>query len=308
MDLNEKKNDTHDNCGHGGDGHGHGDGDGHGHGHGYGRILHDLKVGFSIGIAQAIVGHPLDTVKVIWQNKLTFSQVGIVRPLDLYRGFSFPFALNLCTNMTVFPIYEWSKNLLLGRMDGVDDGVDGSEGVVDDGVRNRVSFISGCIAGGLSTPVVYVFDVGKIKKQVNPKFNVIRDFSMFYTTPGIMMTFWREAIGTGFYFYSYDRFVNYFGGKYGGREGKGKGMYYDIMIPFFGGSLAGLMAWTTTYCIDVVRTKQMTFDMSIRHAFYHDSSWRGLWSGYLPCASRSIIVNGISFVIYHAFSSSLEKN
>ena len=282
MDLNEKKDDTYDNRRNG-------------------RILHDLKVGFSIGIAQAIVGHPLDTVKVIWQNKLTFSQVGIVRPLDLYRGFSFPFALNLCTNMTVFPIYEWSKNLLLGRKDGVDDGV-------DDGVINRVSFISGCIAGGLSTPVVYVFDVGKIKKQVNPKFNAIRDFSMFYNTPGFMMTFWREAIGTGFYFYSYDRFVNYFGGKYGGwgggdENGEGEGMYYDIIIPFFGGSLAGLMAWTTTYCIDVVRTKQMTFDMSIRHAFYHDTSWRGLWRGYIPCACRSIIVNGISFVIYHYFST-----
>ena len=85
------------------------------------RILHDLTVGFSIGIAQAIVGHPLDTIKVIWQNKLTFSQVGIVRPIDLYRGFSFPFALNLCTNMTVFPLYEWSKDFLLGS--GRDDGV-----------------------------------------------------------------------------------------------------------------------------------------------------------------------------------------
>lgn len=258
------------------------------------RILHDLTVGFSIGIAQAIVGHPLDTIKVIWQNKLTFSQVGIVRPVDLYRGFSFPFALNLCTNMTVFPLYEWSKDFLLGS--GRDDGVR------NDGVRNRVSFVSGCIAGGLSTPVVYVFDVGKIKKQVYPTFNIGRDFSMLYKTPGFIMTFWREAIGTGFYFYTYERFTNYVG------RGDGEvGMYYDIMVPFVGGSLAGLMAWTTTYCIDVIRTKQMSFDMSIRDAFYHDTSWRGLWRGYLPCACRSIIVNGVSFVIYHAFSTSLEN-
>lgn len=268
------------------------------------RIFHDLNVGFSIGIAQAIVGHPLDTVKVIWQNKLTFSQVGIVRPVDLYRGFSFPFALNLCTNMTVFPLYEWSKDFLLGSGEGREDDSGGL-----DRVRNRVSFVSGCIAGGLSTPVVYVFDVGKIKKQVHPTFNLSRDFSMLYKTPGFIMTFWREAIGTGFYFYTYECFTNYVGRGGGGDGGSdGDGMYYDIMVPFVGGSLAGLMAWTTTYCIDVIRTKQMTFDMSIRNAFYHDTSWRGLWSGYLPCACRSVLVNGVSFVIYHAFSSSLEKN
>ena len=271
------------------------------------RILHDLTVGFSIGIAQAIVGHPLDTIKVIWQNKLTFSQVGIVRPVDLYRGFSFPFALNLCTNMTVFPLYEWSKDFLLGSGRGRED--DDSERF--DRVMNRVSFVSGCIAGGLSTPVVYVFDVGKIKKQVHPTFNLGRDFSMFYKTPGFMMTFWRETIGTGFYFYTYERFTNYVGrgagAGDGGDGGDMVGMYYDIMVPFVGGSLAGLMAWTTTYCMDVIRTKQMSFDMSIRDAFYHDTSWRGLWRGYLPCACRSIIVNGVSFVIYHAFSTSLEN-
>jgi len=241
------------------------------------NLFHDLKVGFSIGAAQAIVGHPFDTVKVIWQNKLSFSQVGLTKPLHFYRGFSFPVGLNLCTNMTVFPIYESLK----------------SNSEKYDYYRN--CFISGFIAGGLSTPVVYTFDVGKIKKQVHPGFDFRNKLSIFYTTPGFFLTFWRESISTGFYFYTYERFTKYF-------LTNDDSIHNTITIPFIGGSLAGLAAWTTTFPVDVVRTKQMSFDLNIRRAFYHDTSWKGLWNGYIPCAVRSIFVNGISFVIYHYFS------
>ena len=60
------------------------------------------------------------------------------------------------------------------------------------------------------------------------------------------------------------------------------------------GGIAGLLNWTFTYPIDVIRTRQMANNISIKKAINQGN----LWKGYSACAMRAIIVNSASFYVY----------
>ena len=59
--------------------------------------------------------------------------------------------------------------------------------------------ISGFISGAIVSPIVYGFDIGKIKEQTNQKV-VLKDF---YKTPGFISTTVRQSLAMSIYFSSY---------------------------------------------------------------------------------------------------------
>ena len=65
----------------------------------------DFICGVLAGCSQVIVGHPLDTIKVLLQNNQPWKTSN---PLSLYRGFSYPLRSSIAFNSTVFSIYERS--------------------------------------------------------------------------------------------------------------------------------------------------------------------------------------------------------
>ena len=70
------------------------------------RFFNECFVGGTIGISQGIVGHPFDTIKVIYQNKTSLKNVRIINPFGLYRGVKYPVFASFLTNLSLFPLYE----------------------------------------------------------------------------------------------------------------------------------------------------------------------------------------------------------
>ena len=67
---------------------------------------------------------------------------------------------------------------------------------------------------------------------------------------------------------------------------------------YLSGGIAGLANWTTTFPIDVIKTRQITYNVSISQAI----KMRGLWNGYVPCAIRALLVNSTGFYVYKTLS------
>ena len=106
------------------------------------------------------------------------------------------------------------------------------------------------------------------------------------STKGGYSTFARESIASSVYFGSYFTFRDY-------------GLH-----PLISGGLAGLCNWTTTYPIDVIKSRQMAENISISKAIKMGKLWRG----YSVCAARAVIVNAIDFWIYETVKDWLTKN
>ena len=206
----------------------------------------DIFSGFCAGITQTLIGHPFDTIKVLIQNKRPIRHL---KCKDLYRGWRYPMCMSTIFNATAFPIYERSFSY----------------------TNNH--YCSGAISGFIVSPIVYWFDVGKIKEQTKQKIH-LKDF---YKTKGLTCTFYRETLAMSVYFGSYSYFKN--------------NLNFD---PFFAGGAAGLANWSATYPLDVIRSRQIAQNISIHSAIKQQKLWRG----FGICATRAIIVNASQFKIY----------
>ena len=69
------------------------------------------------------------------------------------------------------------------------------------------------------------------------------------------------------------------------------------------GACAGLINWTFTYPIDVIKNRQISQNCSIIVALKQ----KNLWKGYTFCAIRSIIVNAAVFTTYETIHSILKN-
>tara|TARA_B100001093_G_scaffold389533_1_gene375753 strand:- start:348 stop:989 length:642 start_codon:yes stop_codon:yes gene_type:complete len=131
-------------------------------------------------------------------------------------------------------------------------------------------FYSGFITGITCTPLINFLEVFKVKAQIGLK-NNISNFNL-----GITATLTRESLGTGIYFGSY----NYL---------------KKNNNAFISGSCAGLLSWSLTYPIDVIKTRLQSGDSKTWKQAINKGN---LTSGMLVCLIRSFIVNGSSFTLY----------
>ena len=207
--------------------------------------MSDFIAAFCVGVGQVTIGHPFDTTKILIQNNRKWLGLPFK---DYYRGWKFPMTSALILNCMTFPIVERTKPY------------------------TNNNFLSGCIAGMTISPIVYCFDVGKIKQQTKQPISL----KTIVSTKGGYSTFARESIASSVYFGSYFTFRDY-------------GLH-----PLISGGLAGLCNWTTTYPIDVIKSRQMAENISISKAIKMGKLWRG----YSVCAARAVIVNAIDFWIY----------
>ena len=209
--------------------------------------------GFFAGCSQVLFGHPLDTIKILIQNNYKYNSLPLK---DYYRGYKFPLVSATILNSLTFPIvcktYPHTKNY----------------------------FLSGYISGACVSPILFLFDIGKIKRQTKQHINV----QTFINNKGFFSTYCRESIAMSLYFGSYFNLKKKFS-------------------PLVSGGMAGLINWTLTYPIDVIKNRQISQNCSLREAFKQ----KKLWKGYTFCAIRSIIVNSAIFSTYEIVHSILEK-
>ena len=142
--------------------------------------------------------------------------------------------------------------------------------------KTNSPFFAGGFAGIIASPLMYTFDVGKILRQTNQPINNIKQFIQ---TKGIYSTIARESLSTSIYFGSYKTFRDY------------------QLSPIVSGGLAGLSSWTFTYPIDVIRSRQISQNISFMKGYHQ----KHLWKGFGMCALRAIIVNAC---VFHSFETS----
>jgi len=134
--------------------------------------MNEFLYGNVVGIVQTCIGHPLDTIKTIYQNGNTLRTLSIKK---LYRGVNYPLISFTLTNGLSFYSNDYFYN------------------------NYNNHFISGSISGVLISPIINAFDVYKVKKQLNLPINNL------YRLPfsGFSATLARESIAMSCYFGTY---------------------------------------------------------------------------------------------------------
>ena len=253
-----------------------------------------ITTGAIIGASQTVIGHPIDTLKTLYQNKnskviekiysesirqdikLKKPKFGIVS--RLYAGVSYPLIINLTYNTAIYELHNKFYQ------------------------KNNNHFISGFVSGGIMSLFLNPFEVGKIKQQIYyknnkdvinskrkiiPKSININQFTNKYSTncklfTALPYTFLRESISTGVYFHTYFSLI-------------------DKMDAFNSGGVAGCTSWILTYPIDTYKTRiqaNSNYKMKI-----NIKNFKSLWNGLSFCLIRAYLVNGVGFYIYNKLTT-----
>ena len=129
---------------------------------------------------------------------------------------------------------------------------------------------SGFLSGIIVTPLAFFFDLCKVKRQIQQPINI----NLLWHR-GFTMALLRETLAMSIYFSSYYELKKY-------------------INPLYAGGLAGLINWTVTYPIDVLRNRQFAQNCRIREAITQQKFWKG----YSFCALRAILVNTAIFATF----------
>ena len=142
--------------------------------------------------------------------------------------------------------------------------------------------LSGLISGICVSPFVFLSDLGKIKRQTNQKIKL----NDFIHNKGKLAVFTRECVAMTTYIGTYEYCKK------------------QNLHPLLGGAFAGLSNWTLSYPIDVVKSRQMAQNISIKQAI----KFGNLWKGFHICAIRAVIVNAMNFWTYETVKGWLDKD
>ena len=216
----------------------------------------ELIAGICCGTIQNLIGHPLDSLKVLSQTK---ENLKYIKVRQLYNGFT-------------FPLY---KLVLTGSL-----SFDFNERMTANNFKNN--YLNGAIIGVSLSPIVHICDIFKIKQQTNLKYNI----SDFIKPQNIYLTLLRETLANSVYFGSYFSLKEY------------------GVNPFIAGGIAGSLNWTTTYPIDTIKTRSITYNFNLKQCINMGSYWRG----YGICLIRAFLVNSAGFGTYEISLQFLKKN
>ena len=236
--------------------------------------MNDLISGFVAGMTQTIIGHPFDTVKVRLQTSpstLRNTMISIFRNEGLrgfYKGYGPPLLINSVINSLIF----------------------GLNGYFYDTYQNH--FVSGYISGSILSPIISVPQLIKCQIQKETRFikkesDVIREMYKGKLNPltGWGATYYREAIAFSVYFGSY----NYLQDKYNN--------------PFLNGGIAGIINWTCTYPIDVIKTRKQTYPELRYRDIIKKITLKDNVRGLNITIMRSFIVNASIFYVFETMKA-----
>jgi solute carrier family 25 carnitine/acylcarnitine transporter 20/29 len=247
--------------------------------------MKDVIASSCVGIGQLAIGHPFDTAKILIQNKQKWFPHPIKR---YYRGWKFPLFYSSIFNITCFTTHERTYQY----------------------TNNH--FYSGALGGLAISPITYILESFKIQFQVTPpptnissphntspssskqlkntptnKQIIANTIKQLKTTRGLYSTTARETLAMGVYFYTFHTLKQ----------------HTDSTL--LSGALTGVASWTTTYPIDVIMSRQVAQNITIKQAIQQGN----LWKGYRVCIARAMLVNAANFKIYETVihSTTLDK-
>lgn len=241
----------------------------------------DFWAGYISGAAGIIIGNPLDILKVRLQvGRSPSSPSPIANPAtsttfpsphSLIRGASAPILGYGALNALLFLTYNRTRTLLHPNPNP------NSASVVPPNLWT--TWLAGAI-GGLATWVVSTpTELIKCRAQLSSPSSPPSSLSswsiakqIFLTEGGIRglylggaVTAWRDSIGYGFYFWSYEASTRYLASSSagwlrsaagrGGGEGGDVGGRMEAARVLLCGGLAGVVTWMSVFPLDVVKTR-----------------------------------------------------
>ncbi|VAH17465.1 unnamed protein product [Triticum turgidum subsp. durum] len=294
-----------------------------------GDIAKDLTAGTVGGIANLVVGHPFDTIKVKLQSQPSPAPGQLLKyagafdavkqtvvaegPRGLYKGMGAPLATVAAFNALLFTVRGQMETLLRSEP-GAPLTVK-QQVVAGAGAGLAVSFLAcpteliKCRLQAQSS----LAEAGAVSGVALPKGpmdvarHVMRDAGVKGLFKGIVPTMGREIPGNAIMFGVYEAVKQYMAG---GQDTSGLGQGSLILA----GGLAGGALWLTVYPTDVVKSviqvddyKKPRYSGSIDalKKIVAADGVKGLYKGFGPAMARSVPANAATFVAYEITRSAL---
>lgn len=233
--------------------------------------MDEIIAGGFAGLAQTVVGYPLDTVKVLMVNKQK-----IEWGRRLYRGAWAPTVGAVVVNAQTFVTYNYFRSLKEAPL-------------------ISSPFVSGLLTGIAISIVETPTELVKIRMQTNQrgKYGQVMRNIMGNPFQGFTATCWRNGIGVGLYFHAYEHIMEKYGGSSEARK---------YAASLFGGSVAGMACWAGAYPFDYMKTQIQAGEKLSLHSW---SQMRRMFTGFTPCIVRAGLVNPFVFLTYECVKSKL---
>jgi len=283
---------------------------------------HCIAGSITSGCFSAVLGHPLDTIKVHQQTNPQLSKTSTLdvakllargNVLRLFRGIGPPMANQIMMNSVMFTSFNRVKEAA-----NQNAYLDANSSAMVAGLFS--GFATACI----STPMDWVKIQAQISlsksennnnKKKNTRFNSISSMlrshmvkdgkfqpSFFTRTlfSGHVANLGREGVYTMVYLGLYDRICNNIKMSRGhDTTNEPLGMGTVVLIS----SCTGALAWICNYPFDTVKTVMQAGSkpISLRHAIqsiYSSGGWRGFLRGAGPSTVRAMIVTSSRMLAY----------
>ncbi|KQJ97912.1 mitochondrial carnitine/acylcarnitine carrier-like protein [Brachypodium distachyon] len=294
-----------------------------------GNIAKDLTAGTVGGVANLVVGHPFDTIKVKLQSqpspapghlpkyagaldavKQTIAAEG---PRGLYKGMGAPLATVAAFNALLFAVRGQMESLLRSEP-GAPLTVK-QQVVAGAGAGFAVSFLAcpteliKCRLQAQSSlaEAAAASSVALPKGPLDVAKHVMKDAGLKGLFKGLVPTMGREIPGNAIMFGVYEAVKQYMAG---GQDTSSLGQGSLILA----GGLAGGALWLTVYPTDVVKSviqvddyKKPRFSGSIDalKKIVTADGVKGLYKGFGPAMARSVPANAATFVAYEITRSAM---
>eukprot|EP00262_Sarcandra_glabra_P006866 TRINITY_DN19426_c0_g1_i1.p1 TRINITY_DN19426_c0_g1~~TRINITY_DN19426_c0_g1_i1.p1 ORF type:complete len:299 (+),score=58.61 TRINITY_DN19426_c0_g1_i1:179-1075(+) len=296
------------------------------------EVIKDLTAGTIGGVAQLVVGHPFDTIKVKLQSQPAplhgqlpkySGAMDAVRqtiagegPKGLYKGMGAPLATVAAFNALLFTV-RGQMEALLRSQPGAPLSVN-QQVVCGAGAGVAVSFLAcpteliKCRLQAQSALADSSSPAGAAKYggPMDVAKQVIRsEGGMRGLYKGLVPTLAREVPGNAAMFGVYEALKQFFAG---GKDTSGLGRGSLIVA----GGLAGASFWISVYPTDVVKSviqvddyKNPKYSGSIDAAkkILASEGIKGLYRGFGPAMARSVPANAACFLAFEVTKSSLGK-
>ncbi|GMM30987.1 organic acid transporter [Martiniozyma asiatica (nom. inval.)] len=289
------------------------------------QTLKDLTAGTAGGIAQVLVGQPFDTTKVRLQSSTdpTATPMKIIKkllseegPLAFYKGTLLPLiGIGACVSVQ-FGVNEFMKRLFgqinSNKLDsnGKPMGMSLGQFFLAGGAGG---FANGFLAGPIEHARIRLQIQTAGKAQFDGPLSVLKDL---YANGGIKTiyrglgpTLWREGLGIGIYFMTFEYLVQQTMIK---NQIERKQVESWKLCAY--GGLAGYAMWCACYPIDVIKSKLQTDSykswkyknsLSVVRDIWARLGWRGFWVGFGPTILRAAPANSATFVAFEMMMRAL---
>ncbi|KAG9243854.1 solute carrier family 25 member 45 [Calycina marina] len=279
----------------------------------------DFVASYVSGIAALFIGNPLDLLKVRLQAGTP--DTAPVRPVvpanrvtSLLRGVAGPALICGAFNSLVFVSYNRSSDLISSLFEAK-----GKPSLYTAWTSGAIGGLAGLV---LSTPVELV----KCQAQLVPGTTswgiakrIARNEGLKGLYRGGVVTAWRDSIGYGFYFWSYELSSRYVQSKMKDDRGNTS----EAMKVLLCGGVAGVVTWASIYPLDVIKTRVQMQTGNESTALLRSSdtvpaslqrkrlgatqltrnAWKTegagvLFKGLRVCCVRAFMVNAVQWAVY----------